>query len=63
VLEKIILEAILKLEGVGAQVLCVVCDGAKPNKSFWRLLGLSGKLGDVNNKVLKSISINIIELY
>lgn len=42
-------ESIIKLEGRGAEVLSVVCDGAKPNRSFWKQLGISAKVKDGNS--------------
>lgn len=50
-IQKVILQAIVKLESIGAEVLSVVCDGSKPNKSFWKLSGVGVVNGEVINKV------------
>lgn len=49
---KVVMQIISKLEAVGAEVISVVCDGAKPNKSFWKICGV-GERDDngVTNKV------------
>jgi len=36
-------ECVLKLESNGAEVVNVVCDGAKPNRNFWTRLGIKAK--------------------
>ena len=50
-LSKLILSAVLKLEGYGFRVLGCTCDGATTNKSMWREFGI-GKPED-GTKVTK----------
>lgn len=52
-IHKVILQAVVKLEACGAEVLSVVCDGAKPNKSFWKLCGVGYVGSSFINKVFK----------
>lgn len=56
-LHKVVLEAIVKLEGLGAEVLNVVCDGSTPNRSFWRKCGIGEVNGCFINKVSFSHSV------
>lgn len=45
-LAKLIVQAILLLEHVGAKVTGI-CDGAKPNRRMWKEFGITGELGAV----------------
>lgn len=46
-LAKLIVQAILLLEHVGAKVTGIICDGAKPNRRMWKEFGITGELGAV----------------
>lgn len=46
-----VISAIVKLEEAGLEVVGVVSDGATSNKSCWKMLGISGKSGQICNKV------------
>jgi len=46
-LAKLIVQAILLLEHVGAKVTGIICDGAKPNRRMWREFLITGELGAV----------------
>lgn len=41
----------MKLEACGAEVLTIVRDGAKGNRSFWKLCGVGEVGGLIVNKV------------
>lgn len=36
---RLLVSAIIRVEAKGAKVICVVCDGAAPNKKVWSLVG------------------------
>ena len=48
-LSKLVLQAIILLEQVGAKITGIICDGAKPNRRMWKELGVCGKLGSMRN--------------
>lgn len=49
VLAKLIVKAIVLLEGIGAKVHGVVSDGAAPNRKFWTDVGATGVRGKLRN--------------
>jgi len=54
VLAKLLIECVVRLEAVGAEVLATVSDGATTNKNLWKNLGVSSAKGHVTNKVNQS---------
>jgi len=50
-LSRLLVECIIRLESVGAEVLATVSDGATTNKSLWKKMGISGLKSSVSNKV------------
>lgn len=51
VLAKMVVNSVLQLQQHGAHVLAVISDGAGNNKSMWKHLGVSGKLGEAQCKI------------
>lgn len=51
-LAQLVLEVVKKLENCGAEVHGTVCDGASTNRKMWSEFEISGKLANVNNKVI-----------
>lgn len=48
-LSKLIIQALIFLEGANAKVHGVVSNGATTNRKFWSKLGVSGKMNKVKN--------------
>ncbi|CAH1712291.1 unnamed protein product [Aphis gossypii] len=48
-LAKIVTKAILLLENAGVEVLGITSDGASNNRTLWNVLGVSGKLNQLQN--------------
>ncbi|XP_050065827.1 uncharacterized protein LOC126554856 [Aphis gossypii] len=48
-LAKIVTKAILLLENAGVEVLGITSDGACTNRTLWNVLGVSGKLNQLQN--------------
>lgn len=51
ILAKILLQVILQLEQIGANIIGIACDGSATNKKAWGELNISGKLGYINNNI------------
>lgn len=51
-LAKLTLTVIKKLESCGCYVDGIICDGATTNRRMWKEFGVSGELGNTNNKIL-----------
>ena len=56
-------EAIRQLEGLGFYVICIVCDGASPNRKFFRLHGEYGQKNGVTYKAVNRHSKDKRDIY
>lgn len=53
----VVWDAVRNLEGCGFKVMVIVCDGAGPNRTFFKMhKATAGKSGDIVNKTLNPFS-------
>lgn len=64
ILVQLILKATTLVKKAGAVIHGIVCDGAAPNRKFWSVMSISGKIDNVKNwfehPIEKSLNIFIL---